>query len=119
MRVHRRVDATSRRCRVYCVAIHPFLYSRESTNRARNTRGYCVGQSRRDFIKSTTAAAAVAGIAATLPIGRTAAGALASPPKSPYSPIIAGEPNVKDLAARALEAAKTAGADYADVRFVR
>ena len=78
-----------------------------------------MGQSRRDFIKSTTAAAAVAGIAATLPIGRTAAGALVSPPKSPYSPIIAGEPNVKDLAARALEAAKSAGADYADVRFVR
>jgi len=78
-----------------------------------------VGQSRRDFIKSTTAAAAVAGIAATLPIGRAAAGALVSPPKSPYSPVIAAEPNVKELAARALEAAKSAGADYADVRFVR
>jgi TldD protein len=61
----------------------------------------------------------MAGIAATLPIGRTAAGALVSPPQSPYSPIVAGEPNVKELAALALEAAKSAGADYADVRFVR
>jgi TldD protein len=77
-----------------------------------------VGQSRREFIKSTTAAA-MAGIAAQPLIGRAAAAALVSPPQSPYSPIIAGEPNVKELAALALEAAKSAGADYADVRFVR
>ena len=37
---------------------------------ARNTRGYCVGQSRREFIKSTTAAAAMAGIAAQPSTGR-------------------------------------------------
>src|SRR5262249_52839917 len=38
---------------------------------------------------------------------------------SPYSSIVAAEPNIKELAAVALEAAKGAGADYADVRFVR
>ena len=60
----------------------------------------------------------MAGIAAHLPIGRAAAATLVSP-QSPYSPIIAAEPNVNELAAIALEAAKSAGADYADVRFVR
>ena len=77
-----------------------------------------MGQSRREFIKSTTAAA-MAGIAAQPLIGRAAAAALVSPPQSPYSPIVAAEPNVKELAALALDAAKSAGADYADVRFVR
>ena len=38
---------------------------------------------------------------------------------SPYSPIVAAEPNVKELAMLALDAAKSAGAEYADVRFVR
>jgi len=61
----------------------------------------------------------MAGIAAQPLIGRAAAGALVSSPQSPYSPIVAAEPNVKELAALALEAAKSAGADYADVRFVR
>jgi len=61
----------------------------------------------------------MAGIAAQPLIGRAAAGALVSSPQSPYSPIVVAEPNVKELAALALEAAKSAGADYADVRFVR
>jgi len=78
-----------------------------------------VGQSRREFLKSTTAAAALAGIAANLPFGRAAAETLVSPSQSPYSPLVAAEPNVKELAAIALDAAKAAGAEYADVRFVR
>ena len=60
----------------------------------------------------------MAGIVAQ-PLSRTAAAALVSPSQSPYSPIVAAEPNVKELAALALDAAKSAGADYADVRFVR
>jgi len=78
-----------------------------------------VGQSRREFIKSTTAALSVAGFAAHSTTGRSATDALVAPPQSPYSPIVAAEPNVKELAAIALEAAKSAGAGYADVRFVR
>jgi TldD protein len=78
-----------------------------------------VGQTRREFIKSTTAAAAMAGIAAQLPTGRNATDTLVSPLKSQYSPIVSAEPNVKELAMVALDAAKSAGADYADVRFVR
>ena len=78
-----------------------------------------MGQTRREFIKSTTAAAAMAGIAAHRLTGRAATDALVSPPPSPYSPIVAAEPNVKELAMLALDAAKSAGADYADVRFVR
>jgi len=78
-----------------------------------------VGQTRREFIKSTTAALSVAGFAAHSTTGRSATDALVSPPQSPYSPLVAAEPNVKELAAVALEAAKSAGAGYADVRFVR
>ena len=83
-----------------------------------NTRVTRLDQSRREFLRSTTTAAA-AGIAVNLPFGRAAAETLVSPSQSPYSPIVAAEPNVKELAAIALDAAKGAGAEYADVRFVR
>jgi TldD protein len=61
----------------------------------------------------------MAGLAAHLPNGRHATDALVSPLSSPYSAIVAAEPNVKELAMLALDAARGAGADYADVRFVR
>lgn len=77
-----------------------------------------MGQTRREFLKSTSHAAAIAGIAGHLPTGRHATDAL-SPPQSPYSAAIGAEPNIKELAAIALDAAKSAGAGYADVRFVR
>jgi TldD protein len=77
-----------------------------------------VGQTRREFIKSTTAAAAMAGFAAQSSTGRLATDALVAP-SSPYSSLVTAEPNVKELAMIALDAAKGAGADYADVRFVR
>jgi len=76
-----------------------------------------VGQSRRGFIKSTSAALGVAGIA-PLSIGRVAADAL-SPPQNRNEHAIAPEPSITELAAVALDAAKSAGAEYADVRFVR
>jgi TldD protein len=76
-----------------------------------------VGQTRREFIKSTTAAAVV-GIAGPTISGRNATDALVSP-DSLYSASINAEPNVKELAMLALDAAKSAGAEYADVRFVR
>ena len=54
--------------------------------------------------------------------GRDATDALVPPHVSPdslYSASVSAEPNVKELAMLALDAAKSAGADYADVRFVR
>jgi TldD protein len=78
-----------------------------------------VGQTRREFLKSTTTAAAMAGLAAHSPTGRFATDASVSPSDSPYAAHFAGEPNIKELAGIALDAAKSAGADYADVRFVR
>jgi TldD protein len=71
-----------------------------------------VGQSRREFLKSTSAATALAGLAIGLP---TTGRALVAPSQSSFT----GEPNVKELAMVALNAAKSAGAEYADVRFVR
>jgi len=76
-----------------------------------------VGQSRREFIKSTSAALGVAGIA-PLSAGRIAIGGL-NPPQTIREIAIAPEPGITELAAIALAAAKSAGAEYADVRFVR
>jgi TldD protein len=61
----------------------------------------------------------MSGLAAHALSGRAAADALVSPLLSPYHADVAGEPNVKELALLALDAAKSAGAGYADVRFVR
>lgn len=62
--------------------------------------------SRRSFVKTASAAVLAAGYRGTT------GGAIDLHPQ-------AGDPLIKDLAARALEAAKTAGASYADVRFTR
>ncbi len=61
----------------------------------------------------------MAGFAAHSSTGRFATDALVSPLLSPYSSIVAAEPNVKELAMLALDTARSAGAGYADVRFVR
>lgn len=74
-----------------------------------------MGQSRREFLKTTSAAAAMMTVAACVPTaGRTATGAPAAP--APER-IPAGDASIRDLAHLALDAAKSAGADYADVRF--
>jgi len=76
-----------------------------------------VGQSRREFIKSTSAALGVAGIAPIV-AGRIPTDALIAP-QSLRERALAPEPGISELAAVALDAAKGAGAEYADVRFVR
>jgi TldD protein len=53
-----------------------------------------------------------------LPTGRFATDALVSPHHASATGI-AAEPNIRELAALALDAARSAGANYADVRFVR
>src|SRR4051812_36597785 len=85
----------------------------------RKPRGYCVGQTRRDFLKSTTSAAAMAGIAANIDLPHPHLSHEYSTSGSASAAVAAAEPNVKELAMLALDAAKSAGADYADVRFVR
>jgi len=73
-----------------------------------------VGSSRREFVRTTSAAAAaIAGLAAVPSAARAALLAPAS------SPPFAGDPDLKSLAHVALEAARSSGASYADVRFSR
>jgi TldD protein len=73
-----------------------------------------VGSSRREFVKSTSAAAAaIAGLAA-LPASARAA-ALTDAAGS----LSLADPNIKELARLALDAARSAGATYADIRFSR
>ena len=68
---------------------------------------------RRDFLKTTAAAAAVAG-------GRAATGApLANALVAPMIAAPRAESYVEDLALEALNAAKDAGASYADARIGR
>src|SRR5690348_3648198 len=79
------------------------------------SRGYCVGSSRREFIRTTSVAtAAIAGLAA---VPSAARGALLAP--RPASPAFGDDPDIEALAHLALDAARSAGAGYADVRFAR
>ena len=72
-----------------------------------------MGSTRREFVKNTSvAAAAIAGFAA-VPAAARAAVLVA-----PSSPAF-GNADLKELAAVALDAARAAGASYADVRFNR
>ncbi len=73
-------------------------------------------QTRRDFLRTTSAAAIGAGVV----------GCASSPPsQAPPAPSTAseaaspGDPTFKDLAMRALDAARSAGASYADCRISR
>ena len=79
---------------------------------ASESTGYCVGSTRRQFVKTTSAAAAaIAGLAAVPSAARAAAHSAL-----PLSPSL-GDPDIKALAQVALDAARGAGATYADVRF--
>jgi TldD protein len=70
-----------------------------------------VSQSRREFLKNSSAAAAAGLVlAATGEAGAAERAALAVRPQSP------GDPAINELLMRALDAAKSAGAEYADAR---
>ncbi|MFL5609039.1 MAG: TldD/PmbA family protein [Gemmatimonadaceae bacterium] len=73
-----------------------------------------MGSSRREFVKSTSAAAAALAALSAVPSTARAA-SLTAAPSSPFL----GDPDLKQLAHVALDAARTAGATYADVRFSR
>jgi TldD protein len=74
-----------------------------------------VGSSRREFVKTTSvAAAAIAGLAAV-----PAAARAAILETAPILPPRLDDPDLKALAHLALDAARSAGASYADVRFAR
>jgi Predicted Zn-dependent proteases and their inactivated homologs len=78
-----------------------------------------VAQSRREFLKTTSAAAAA--------LGLTACGAAQRPVEEAPSPVPSsnnpaagsGDPSFRELALLALDAAKASGASYADVRISR
>jgi TldD protein len=74
-----------------------------------------VPQTRREFLTQAAAATAAIGITGCAP------GAAPAPPApaSPAPTISGGDPTFKDLAMLALDAAKSAGASYADVRISR
>jgi len=75
-----------------------------------------VGSSRREFVRKTSVAtAAIAGLAA---VPSAARAALLSP-ASVLSPLVGDDPDLRALANVALDAARAAGASYADVRFSR
>jgi TldD protein len=70
-----------------------------------------VSQSRREFLRNSSAAAAAGLVlAATGEAGAAERAALAVQPQSP------GDPAINELLMRALDAAKSAGAEYADAR---
>jgi TldD protein len=68
-----------------------------------------VTQTRREFLKTTSAAAAALGVSAAVP--RAASGLVER-----VHHTAVGDAGIRDLALRALDAAKSAGAEYADVR---
>jgi TldD protein len=71
-----------------------------------------VRQTRREFITQAAAASAAIGIAGCAP-------ATTPPPAPAPAAAAGGDPTFKDLAMLALDAAKSAGASYADVRISR
>jgi TldD protein len=72
-----------------------------------------VGSTRREFVKTTSAAAAaIAGLAAVPAAARAAA-------LNDSTPLRVDDPDLKALAHVALDAARGAGATYADIRFNR
>jgi TldD protein len=83
-----------------------------------------VAPTRREFLKTSSAAAAAVGLGACT-TSRAAPTPAASPtPSAPTAAnatasIAHGEPDTKELAMLALDAAKSAGAEYADVRISR
>ena len=70
-------------------------------------------QTRREFITQAAAASAALGIAGCAPA------TVPSPASAPSPVAVTGDPTFKDLAMLALDAAKSAGASYADIRISR
>ncbi len=73
-----------------------------------------MGSSRREFVKSTSAAATALAALSAVPSAARAAVTAALPSSARRS-----DPDLKELAHLALDAARSAGASYADVRFSR
>jgi TldD protein len=80
-----------------------------------------VAQTRRDFLKTTSTAAAAIGLAACgASPQRPASPPAPTPAPTPTpAPASSGDPSFTELAHLALDAAKSAGAEYADVRISR
>ncbi|HEX5831058.1 MAG TPA: DNA gyrase modulator, partial [Gemmatimonadaceae bacterium] len=72
-----------------------------------------MGGSRREFLKTTSTAAAAMGLAACAP---TQSAPAPAPTPAAAPPAASGDPTLKELALLALDAARSAGAQYADIR---
>ncbi len=96
-------------------------YQSRSYIRGRVTRHprkrICLSSSRRQFLKSSSLAAATIGIGSRLGAQNIEGGLFS--PSSPDAPLNPADPALKELAMIAIDAAKGAGANYADVRFSR
>src|SRR5215213_1190266 len=103
----------------YCIHFFTDLYSRTVPFCAL-ARGHCVATSRRDFLKTASAAAATIGVNACVGSQQPPA----SPPRPDATPASAApstttDATFRELAMVALDAARSAGAQYADVRISR
>jgi len=78
-----------------------------------------VDRSRREFLKTTGAATAALGLAACTPARPTDTPPTPSPSASPSATPPSGDASFKELALLAIDAARSAGAEYADVRISR
>lgn len=76
-----------------------------------------MSSNRRQFLKSSSIAAATIGIGSRLGAQHVDGGLLS--PSSPDAPLNPADPALKELAMVAIDAARRAGANYADVRFSR
>src|SRR5688500_9361351 len=102
----------------YCIHFFTLLYS-HSVSFCLRARGHCVATSRREFLKTASAAAATIGVNAC--VGSQQPPASVARPASPEVPAASPttNPSFQDLATLALDAARSAGAQYADVRISR
>jgi TldD protein len=78
-----------------------------------------VTQTRREFVKTSSSAAVFAGLAACAPPAAVTPASTTAPVAPQTTAPRAGDPTANELAMLALDAAKSAGASYADVRFSR
>ena len=102
----------------YCIHFFTVLYSR-TVSFCLRARGHCVATSRREFLKTASAAAATIGVNAC--VGSQQPPVHAPRPASTEVPAASttADSSFRDLAMLALDAARSAGAQYADVRISR
>ncbi len=85
-------------------------------NRFALARGHCLSSTRREFLKNASVVAATVSLASSVDAQMLRRAGSHSPSSTPYNP---QDASIREMCMLALDAAKSAGADYADVRFSR